>query len=400
MLIWLLMGLLLGVVAGTVTGLFPGIHINLVAAGLLAYLGYFSGIDVMVLVVFIVAMAVTHTFLDFIPSIFLGAPEEDSFLSVLPGHKMLKEGRGFDAVVYTLYGSLFALPVVLIFSLLFVNFLEGIFSVGRIVIPYVLVFVSLYMILREEEFLLSGSVFLFAGFLGLFVFNLPVKQPLLPLLSGLFGISSLIVSLGSKTKIGKQRVKKLKKIKLEGGWKHGLAAALVAPFASFLPGIGSGHAAVVCSEFVGEDGDVRGFLFLVGAINTIVMALSFVTVYVIGRTRSGAAVAVGEILGEISLGNLIVIMGAVLVSGVVAFFLGIFLAGIFARNINRISYGKISIGIIGMLVIVNLVLSNWLGFVVLVTGSALGVFCILSKVRRVQLMGALLVPVIVFYLFG
>jgi len=84
MILELIIALLIGILAGTMTGLFPGIHINLVAAGLLASVGYFSGIPVLALVVFVVAMAVTHTFIDFIPSIYLGAPEEDSFLAVLP----------------------------------------------------------------------------------------------------------------------------------------------------------------------------------------------------------------------------------------------------------------------------------------------------------------------------
>ncbi|MFH1270157.1 MAG: hypothetical protein ABII03_00795 [Nanoarchaeota archaeon] len=130
------------------------------------------------------------------------------------------------------------------------------------------------------------------------------------------------------------------------------------------------------------------------------MALSFVTIYAIGRTRSGAAVAVSEILGEISFGSLVVILGAVVVSGVIAFFVGTSLAKVFALNINRISYSKISFGIIGLLVVVNLVLSNWIGLIVLITATALGVFCILSRVRRIQLMGALLVPTIIYYLFG
>ncbi|MCA9485536.1 MAG: tripartite tricarboxylate transporter permease, partial [Nanoarchaeota archaeon] len=135
MILFLVCALFLGILAGTVTGLFPGIHINLVAAGLLAGAGYFVGIEPIVLVVFIVAMAITHTFLDFIPGVYLGAPEEDSFLAVLPGHQMLREGKGHAAVVYTLYGSLIGLVVILIFSFLFVLFLDDIYSYIQIGIP-------------------------------------------------------------------------------------------------------------------------------------------------------------------------------------------------------------------------------------------------------------------------
>ena len=267
-----IIALLLGVLFGVVTGLFPGVHINLVAAFLLASAGYFSGVDVMVLVVFIVAMAITHTFIDFIPSVFLGAPDEDSFLSVLPGHQMLVEGRGYEAVVLTLYGSLIGLVVILIFSFVFVFFLERIYDFVRLVIPFVLIFVSLYLIFREGEFILSGVVFVLAGFLGLVVFELPVREPLLPLLSGLFGVSSLIVSVGNKTTIGPQKICKLREVRLKWGvfWRNVFAGALAAPFCSFLPGIGAGHAAVIGSEINGLE-DKRGFLFLVGMINTIII---------------------------------------------------------------------------------------------------------------------------------
>lgn len=398
----LLLALVIGIIAGTLTGLFPGIHINLVSAGLLALIGAgtFAGVESIVLAVFVVAMAITHTFIDFIPSVFLGAPEEDSFLAVLPGHQLLREGKGHSAVVYTLYGSLAALPIILIFTVVFVFILPFVYEGLRFLIPYLLIFVSFYLIFREEEVVNALVIFLMAGFLGLFAFNLPVHEPLLPLLSGLFGVGALIVSIDSKIGIPKQKILPLGKIKL--GRKEllrgSLAAAFAAPLCSFLPGIGSGHAAVIGTEVSGSGEDKKQFLFLVGAINTIVMALSFVTAYSIGKTRSGASVAVLEILQDINLWNLTIILLAVFISGVVSFVIGVNLSKLFSKKINKISYTKLSVGVIVLLFVVNLILSNFLGLVVLVTSSALGVFCILSKVRRINLMGVLLVPTIVFYL--
>ena len=396
-----ILALVIGIIFGTFTGLFPGIHINLVSAGLIASLGYFSGIPVLALVVFVVAMAITHTFIDFIPSIFLGAPEEDSFLAVLPGHELLRKGKGHDAVVYTLYGSLIALPIILIFSFVFAYFLAIVFDLIKGVIAYILIFVSLFLIFREEEFLISLVVFFLAGFLGLLTFNLPVKEPLLPLLSGLFGVSGLIISIKDRISIPKQKIRKLREIKLSraGFFRSSLAAFVVAPLGSFLPALGSGQAAVIGSEIMGKYGeDKRNFLFLVGMLNTIVMALSFVTIYVINKTRTGAAVAVQEILGEISLSNLVLILVVVVVSGIIAFVIGVNLSKFFSKNIEKISYRKLSFVIIGILFFVNLFLSNFLGLIVLTTASSLGVFCILSRVRRINLMGVLLVPTIVFYL--
>ena len=72
MLIEIIIALLFGLLAGTITGLIPGVHINLIGAfivSLSASLFYLT--NPIYLVVFIVSMAVTHTFVDFIPSIFL-----------------------------------------------------------------------------------------------------------------------------------------------------------------------------------------------------------------------------------------------------------------------------------------------------------------------------------------
>jgi putative membrane protein len=199
----LILALILGLIAGTITGLLPGIHINLIAAILLSLLTYsiFQTISPIILVIFIVTMAITHTFLDFIPSIYLGAPEEDSFLSILPGHKLLQEGKGHEAVSLTLLGSLFSLIIILIFIPLFIFTLPPIYTATRTFLPFILIFASIYLIFREENFILSLTIFLMAGFLGYFSFNLNVEQPLLPLLSGLFGASTLIVSIKNNIKI-------------------------------------------------------------------------------------------------------------------------------------------------------------------------------------------------------
>ncbi|MBW2992868.1 tripartite tricarboxylate transporter permease, partial [Candidatus Woesearchaeota archaeon] len=95
------------------TGLIPGVHVNLVSLLLLSVSGYLLGFTTpVVLCCFIIALSVVHTFLDSIPSIFLGAPDADQALNVLPGHKMLLEGKGFEAVKLTVIGSLVSLIIV------------------------------------------------------------------------------------------------------------------------------------------------------------------------------------------------------------------------------------------------------------------------------------------------
>ena len=98
MILELFLALLLGIFVGTIAGLLPGIHVNLISVFLLSILTFFLNfVEPIVLIVFIVAMTISDTFVSFIPSIFLGAPDEDTTLSVLPGHELLLKGKGYEA---------------------------------------------------------------------------------------------------------------------------------------------------------------------------------------------------------------------------------------------------------------------------------------------------------------
>ena len=108
----LLLCLLSGVLVGIATGLIPGFHPNTVFTLVAMSVFLFQGLGNEALLVFAVSLAVANTFVDFIPSILFGAPEEDSILSILPGHRMLLNGRGYEAVFLTVVGGLGSMVLV------------------------------------------------------------------------------------------------------------------------------------------------------------------------------------------------------------------------------------------------------------------------------------------------
>ncbi|MBI2004265.1 tripartite tricarboxylate transporter permease [Candidatus Pacearchaeota archaeon] len=84
MLIQILLAIFAGTFTGVLTGLIPGIHVNLIGVFLISLSStLLFNINPLYLVIFIVAIAITHIFIDFIPSIFLGCPDTDTELSVL-----------------------------------------------------------------------------------------------------------------------------------------------------------------------------------------------------------------------------------------------------------------------------------------------------------------------------
>ncbi len=397
----IILALISGIIAGTFTGLIPGIHINLITVLLInlpsSYLSQFAPLT---LVVFIVAMTITHTFLDYIPSVFLGAPDEDTSLSILPGHEMLIRGRAHEAVTLTLYGSASAVIFIFLLTPIFIFILPIISPIMTNIMAIILITASVFLFYFEKKSrIFAIIIFILAGFLGISVFNLDIEEPLLPLLTGLFGGSALAISILKKQKIPKQKITKLKKIKIK---KKSLAKSLIAsliasPLVSFLPGLGSGQAAVIGSEVTGNL-NKKEFLILLGAINTLVMGLSFVTLYSIHKPRTGAAVAINELLPTFSLSDLIVILTIIFISGISAFFLTLFLSRLFSKNITKIKYNHLSLMILIFLTIIIVVFTGWLGLLVFIVSIFLGLTCILSGVRRINLMGCLLLPIILFYL--
>jgi len=81
----LVLACVIGVLCGVVTGLIPGIHVNTAgafvfsASPLLLY-----SYSPEVLAVFLLSMSISHALLEFVPSMYLGVPEEGTVLSVIP----------------------------------------------------------------------------------------------------------------------------------------------------------------------------------------------------------------------------------------------------------------------------------------------------------------------------
>jgi putative membrane protein len=397
MFIEIIVALCLGILIGTFTGLFPGIHINLVGAFLVTLsASLLSGINIIYLVTFISAMAITHTFMDFIPSIFLGCPDTDTELSILPGHEMLKEGEGYQATMRTAYGGLISvfLLIILAFPLSFI--VSKGYPLIQKVIPFILILICIIMVFSEKSKFKAFTVLALTGILGTCILDLSINEPLLPLLSGLFGSSMLIISINQNTKIPQQDLK-FKKLELKRFVKPISGALVASPLCGFLPGLGGGQAAVIGNQIFKTN--EKDFLILLGAVNVLVMGLSFVSLYSISKTRTGAAVAIQSLIGTMDSNILILILLVCLISGIISFFLVKILSIKFLKIIEKINYKKLSIGIILILSILVLLISGILGFIIFIISTATGIYCISLNVRKTQMMGCLLIPTIILYLF-
>jgi len=393
----IILAIISGIIVGTFTGLMPGIHINFVAMMLLMsskyLLAYFQPLT---LAVFIISMAITHSFLDFVPSIFLSAPNSETALSIMPGHKLLLKGKGYAAVRLSVTGCYAGVIILIITTPLFMAAMPFLYESIKKSMGFVLIAAVLFLMINEKKRFWAFFIFLLSGVLGLITLELPIKEPLFPLLTGLFGTSMIITSINEKTKVPIQDIQEVHINKKEyiGLSSSGLIASSLC---SFLPGLGASQAAVIASDINGRMNS-RSFLVLLGIISTLVTGLNFVAIYAISKPRSGVAVVASRILETADVRHLAVLLAAALISAGIALVLSLYSARIFAHHISRINYTKISLAILGILVAMTLFISGIIGSVVLMTATSIGLFAISKGIRKMHLMGCLMLPVILYFL--
>lgn len=236
--------ILIGTFLGIITGLIPGVHINLISILILTLspklLQYTEPINLAI----IISMAITHTFLDFIPSTFLGAPEEGTSLTTLPAHTLLLKGRGYEAVKLSTIGTIFGIIITIILTPLLIPGVTRIYQLIEQFIPYILIISTIILIYKSNNKINSLIIFLLSGTFELIVLNSNINQPLFPLLSGLFGTSMLIQSLKDNTKIPLQTTES-DKISKKETLKSMICAFIASCLSGFLPGLGASQAAII-----------------------------------------------------------------------------------------------------------------------------------------------------------
>lgn len=397
MLLEIIIAVILGTIFGIITGLIPGIHINLISVLILSFspllLVYTSPI---ILCTLIASMAITHTLFNAIPAIYLGAPESgENILSVLPGHRMLLQGKAYEALTLTVIGSILALIIGIIISPLIVKILPLIYEKIQPIIGYILILASIFLIFRDKKKFWALIIFLLAGSFGLGVLNLNIKNPLFPMLSSLFGISGILISLKNKVKIPEQKITN-PKIFSKQTFKALTSGTIVGTFTTMMPGLGPAQAAIIGSQLTKLKDS--GFLILVGALDTLSMVMSFIAIYSIQKARNGAVIIIGKLMETITLNNLILFLVVALIVGLISTFLCLKTARVCSKYIAKINYQKLSIAIIIFIIIMTIFLSSYLGLLVLIIGSLLGVLPPLLGIGRSHLMGCLILPIILFFI--
>ncbi|MCK4492315.1 MAG: tripartite tricarboxylate transporter permease [Candidatus Altiarchaeales archaeon] len=396
----LLLLALLGCLLGVITGLTPGLHVNTIA---IIGLCLFPSLPISPLefAVVMVSMAITHSFLDFIPAIFLGVPEEETALSVLPTHQLLLQGKALEAVQLTAIGSLLGLGFSLILLLPALFVIPLAYQSLRPFIVYILLIAVILLIIREKEkrrIFLSTMVFFMSGWLGIIMFEqklLSTTQVLFPVFVGLFGLSNILFSLKSETiKIPQDefiRVKIDRKM-VSSGILGSLGGVLV----GILPAMSPSQVGVLMYEIFGTN--IRSFIISISAINTSDAIYSFVALYTIKNPRSGVATIVGKVL-EMDFNALLFMVGTMAFIALFATILHIKIGGWVMKFVEKVNYRLLSVASLLLVLTLVYLITGFFGILVTLLATSIGLLPIFAGISRTHCMGVLLVPTILYF-FG
>lgn len=390
---------LLGIIAGTITGLTPGLHINTIAVILLSlYFKYLP--DPIIISSFIIGMSVTHTFTDFIPSVFLGAPDEKTAASMLPSHSLMKEGRGYEAIVLSIAGGLGGI-IILIISIPFMfNLIPNIYTSIRPVIGTILILSMCFIIytINPKKRTISTILLIYSGLLGYLVLNfnhINSNYLLLPLFSGMFGISGMLETMKDKNSIPKQitsfQIEFKKTLKESSqGFFGGIVAGL-------LPGFGSSNS-ILLIHSLRKESSREDFITSSGTIGTIDIIISFIALYLIGNARSGSSVVISHITGSINRSEIFLFIFICIFSAGIAAIITLFLGKRMSTIFHNINSKKLSITLIILITAITIYFTGLYGLLILITSTATGTLAFRLDLRKSLLLGCLIIPTIIFFI--
>ncbi len=388
----------LGVLAGCV----PGIHVNMVSVMILA-ISAGSRMDPVLFSVVILSMAVVQTFLNILPAIFLGAPDPDAVLSVLPGHRMLLEGRGFEAVWLSVIGSLGAVVLACALALPMIALLPALYPIVACVLFPLLLCIEASVVAAEPtgwKMVYAVLVILLSGTLGILITSsgfMATDKALFPALSGLFGVSTLILSSESGVQIPRQDMDTSTALGRLALAKSTFAGFFAGMIVGILPAVGCAQATVLAQRITGEN-DHRSFIVAASGVNTANMIFGLVCLYSIGKARNGAVKAIQQLLGgRLDFNLLILLIGVTLMCGGIGALLTRSLGGLFANNISRLPYVLLARGVVAMVAAMVLIICGPRGLLVLFTATFLGFLPPILGIRRVHNMGVLMVPTLIYF---
>jgi len=384
-----------GVALGTCSGLVPGLHANNMALLLAAVAPAVPGPSRLVAAAMLAA-GVVHTFLDVVPALALGVPDPAMAASALPGHRLVIQGRGREALRLSALGSGLAVLLALPLAVPVTRAMVAVYPVVRAQLPLLLVAVAVLLVVTESTPLraVAGavSVLLSAG-LGVATLDLDPAAPLAaggmlaPLFAGLFGAPVLVDAIGG---VGvPEQADAALAIPRRAVAGLGTLGTVAGAVVGYVPGVSSAIAATLALLAVPGRFGARGFVVATSGVNTANTVFALFALVALGAPRTGVLVAVDSLSGGVVLPLL---LAATALSAVVGFLLVPWLGDRYLRTVGRLDATRLSVAVLAFLAVLSGAFAGLVGVGVFGIAAVVGLVPPRFGARRAHLMGVLMGP--------
>lgn len=384
--------LFFGVLTGIFTCLFPGIHPNNIAVLSIFLLPYFGEN----FVPFLIGLVISHYFINFIPAAFLGVPDDETSVSVLPLHKLTLKGYGYEGVILSGLGAFLGVAISLVFVLIVLLMkidINTLYLFIKPAIPFILILFVIYQIITAKHIWEIAIIFL-SGIFGIVVLYLNYSElsTLTAIFTGMFGVPILLNSLNSK--FPKQNIT-FPKFELIYIYTS-LFATVTGFFRIFLPAVSGAQLNFLLSKIIKES-NLRSFLVSQGAIILSNEVLSLLALIFIGKGRSGVAETIRLLNLKFSLNDMIFY---IIVSSAISFILLSYISKFLLKILPKINFRLLSIFLIIFCTLLVLVVSKYpiYNFIVYLTAIFIGILANKSNSNLSNMMNVLVFPTILLFL--
>lgn len=410
---------LIGSVAASILACMPALHIYNVV-GLLLLLGAGSNelLGPEELSALMLGLITGYAMLNALPSIFFSVPDDSTLFVVLPGQKFLLQRRGWEAALLTGVGGLGGIAVLVLLTPVAPALLSALRAILQPHLHWILASVTLFMLLSEWpkgtgrgstawqklvgawSSLAAGlATFFLSGLLGfVLLYRSPLAvdiayQNLMPAFVGLFAFPWLLLNLISRVRIPGQHMARSLDADLPLILRGVLSGAAGGLFAAFFPVVTGGVGGMIAGHATAQRDD-QLFLISQGAAKIVYYVGAFLLFFVPGLhlTRGGMAWMLSGLYTPYTPSTYYRAMAAVLLGGVVSFFMLLALTRLMVRLVERVGYGRISMTTLILLLAFVALLTGLDGLLVAAVATGIGLIPLLWGSRRTNCMGLLLLP--------
>ena len=380
-----LIAVFFGILFGAIAVIVPGMHANFIGALILAgTVGPYSLISIII-------MLVSSQFFEILRAVFLFVPEEGNVLAMHPIFKFVSEGKALVVLKLSLLGLVIAMLLGVILSPALMFVMPPVFMFAKDYAVFFIAIIAVFLMLTDEHKISALLVFVLAGIVGWFGLAM-LKQPLLILLTGFFGLPLLFEA---KAHMPKQMMLEPtfvdKKSIARGIGAAGLSSLLL----TFIPAVGPAQASVFTRSIMKN---VEEFFVAIGALSGFDTIFSMILLYAVGKARIGVLEQTGNFF-TFDFQTLVLVLFITFLVSIFSYVVVLKLGKFFVKHIEIVNYRWVGMGVLVFICGAAIFFDSWLGLFFLAAAAGVGWLANKLQTKMSHCMGSLMIPTMINLIF-